>query len=48
MASALDETHLVTVRGFIHQEVSTKTFQQGELVGATLLRLTRTNRSSLC
>ena len=48
MASALDETHLVTVRGLIHQEVSTKTFQQGELVGATLLRLTRTNRSSLC
>ena len=48
MAPALDETNLVTVRGLIYQEVSTKTSQQGELVGATLLRLTRTNRSSLC
>ena len=34
----LDETHLVAARGLTHQEVSTKVRQQGELVGAKLLR----------
>ena len=34
-------------RGLTHREVSTKVRQQGELVGATPLRPTRTNRPSL-
>ena len=44
----LDKTHTVALRGLTHQEILTKVRQQGELVGATLLRPTRTIRSSLC
>ena len=40
------ETHLVVVKGASHQEVSTQVRQQEKLVGASLLRSIRTNRSS--
>ena len=37
-AVPLDETHLVTVRGLIHQEVSNKVRQRGELNRASQLK----------
>ena len=37
-AVPLDETHLVTVRGLIHQEVSNKVRQPGELNRASQLK----------
>ena len=43
----LDGTHLVAVRGLTTKRLSTKERQRKELVGASLLRPIRTNRSSL-
>ena len=43
----LDGTHLDTVRGLITERNSTQERQREELVGASLLRPIRTNRSSL-
>ena len=44
----LGETHLDAVRGLIKLRGFNPVHQQEELVGAMLLRSTRTNRSSLC
>ena len=43
----LDGTHLDAVRGLITKRNSTQERQREELVGASLLRPIRTNRSSL-
>ena len=46
-AVPLDGTHLVAVRGLTTKRYSTQECQREELVGASLLRPIRTNRSSL-
>ena len=46
-ALSLDGTHLVAVRGLTTKRLSTQERQREELVGASLLRPIRTNRSSL-
>ena len=45
-AVPLNETHLAVVRGTSRQEVSTQVRQQEELIGASLLCLISTNKSS--